>query len=80
MIDPAKLTNPYLRDIRHLDEIDVYGILELYNVTDPYIQHAIKKLLVPGGRGIKTDEQDIREATNTLNMRAARKHQNVARR
>lgn len=29
--------------------IDVYRVLELFKVTDPCIQHAVKKLLVAGG-------------------------------
>jgi hypothetical protein len=29
-----------------LTHIDVYRVLKLYNVTDPCLQHAVKKLLV----------------------------------
>lgn len=47
--------------------IDVYRVLELFNVTDPCLQHAVKKLLVAGGRGAGKDvSQDIREACDTL--------------
>ena len=47
--------------------IDVYRVLKLYNVSDPCLQHAVKKLLVAGGRGAGKDiSQDVREAIETL--------------
>lgn len=58
----------YYKDVRHLKVLDVYRVLDLYKVTNPCLQHAIKKLLVPGGRGAgKEFEQDIREASDSLN-------------
>lgn len=49
------------------DEVDVYRVLELFAVTDPCLQHAIKKLLVAGGRGAGKDiGQDVKEAVDTL--------------
>lgn len=57
----------YYKDVRHLDTIDVYRVLTLFNVTDPCIQHAVKKLLVAGGRGAGKDiERDIKEAIDSL--------------
>lgn len=56
----------YFKNVRHLDGIDVYRVLELFNVTDPCLQHAIKKLLCAGGRGAKDMEQDVQEAMDTL--------------
>ena len=47
--------------------IDVYRVLELFDVKDPAIQHAIKKLLVAGGRGHKDIEKDVNEAVVSLN-------------
>lgn len=48
--------------------VDVYRILAAFEVTDPCIQHAIKKLLCAGKRiGGKSEEQDIGEAIWTLN-------------
>lgn len=41
----------YHKDISHLKAIDVYRILDLYGVTQPALQHAIKKLLCAGKRG-----------------------------
>ena len=46
--------------------IDPYRILELFDVTNPSIAHAVKKLLVAGGRGAKDIDQDIQEVIDTL--------------
>lgn len=56
----------YHKDVRHLKSIDVYRLLELFGVTDQAIGHAIKKLMVAGGRGAKDVAQDIQEAIDTL--------------
>lgn len=57
----------YHKDVRHLETIDVYRVLALFNVTDPCIQHAVKKLLVAGGRGAGKDiNKDIQEAIDSL--------------
>lgn len=57
----------YFKDVKGLDCIDVYRLLLLFNITDPCIQHAVKKLLVAGGRGGGKDiERDIQEAIDTL--------------
>lgn len=46
--------------------IDVYRILDLYEVSDPCIQHAIKKLLAAGKRGAKDSGKDVTEAIVSL--------------
>jgi hypothetical protein len=47
--------------------VDVYRVLELFEVTNPCIQHAVKKLLVAGGRGGGKDiTRDVQEAIETL--------------
>ncbi|CAB4169121.1 hypothetical protein UFOVP1516_91 [uncultured Caudovirales phage] len=56
----------YFKDTRNLDAIDVYRVLHLFDVSDPCLQHAIKKLLCAGGRGAKDMDQDVREAIDTL--------------
>lgn len=56
----------YHKDVRHLDSVDVYRVLVLFGVTDPCIQHAVKKLLCAGQRGVKDSRKDIREAVDTL--------------
>ena len=50
----------YFKKVTHLDGIDVYRVLELFEVTDPCLQHAIKKLLCAGTRGSK-DVEDVYE-------------------
>ena len=57
----------YFKDVSHLKVIDIYRILELYGVTDPCVQHAVKKLLCSGQRGAKDADKDISEAMDTLN-------------
>ena len=57
----------YFKDVSHLNEVDVYRVLKLFNVSDPCLQHGIKKLLVAGGRGAgKNIEQDLREAVDSI--------------
>jgi len=57
----------YHKDVHHLQTVDVYRVLALFNVTDPCIQHAVKKLLVAGGRGAGKDlGKDVQEAIDSL--------------
>ena len=42
--------------------VDVYDILKAFEVTNPAIQHAVKKLLAGGKRGHKDIIQDLEEA------------------
>jgi hypothetical protein len=49
------------------DSVDVYRVLQLFAVIDPCLQHAVKKLLVAGGRGGgKPIDKDVQEAIDTL--------------
>lgn len=43
-------------------QADVYSVLEAFGVTCPAVQHAVKKLLMPGQRGSKSEIQDLDEA------------------
>lgn len=57
----------YFRDVSNLSVIDIYRFLELFNVRDNALGHAIKKLIVPGMRGGgKPAEKDVQEAIDTL--------------
>lgn len=56
----------YFRDVSHLNEVDVYRVLQLFGVTDQAIGHAVKKLLCMGLRGVKNEGQDVAEAIDTL--------------
>ncbi len=57
----------YFKPVAGLTHVDVYRVLSLFGVTDPCIQHAIKKLLVAGGRGAGKDiSTDVQEAIDSL--------------
>jgi hypothetical protein len=57
----------YFKSVSHLETVDVYRVLSLFQVNDPCIQHAIKKLLCAGDRGDKSMIKDITEARDSLN-------------
>lgn len=58
--------NHYYRDVSHLRGLDLYRFFKLFEITDPCIQHAMKKLAAAGKRGAKDDEKDVREAIASL--------------
>lgn len=67
LMPTPKKHNHYFKDVSHLKTVDVYRVLELFSVNDPCIQHAVKKLLVAGGRGAGKDiNKDIQEAIDSL--------------
>jgi hypothetical protein len=59
------MINPYYKEYPY-DTIDIYRVLQIYEVTDPCIQHAVKKLLCAGKRGYKEVEKDVEEAIMSL--------------
>jgi hypothetical protein len=57
----------YLKPLRKLQHsIDVYDVIDAFDVTNPAIAHAIKKLLAAGKRGSKGWEQDLEEALESI--------------
>lgn len=59
----------YLRTVGCLvnkDQVDVYAVLDAFEVTCPARQHAIKKLLCAGLRGKADERQDLNEAADAL--------------
>ena len=48
------------------DTLDVYRVISIFGVTDPCIQHAMKKLLCSGVRGHKDQSKDIQDVIDTL--------------
>lgn len=66
----ATLYPHYFKDVTALTHVDVYRVLALFNVTDPCLQHAVKKLLLPGCRGDKASvssiDRDVQEALHAL--------------
>ena len=61
----SKAHNHYFKDVRHLEYIDVYRIIDLYEITDPCLQHALKKILVAGGRGHKDQSRDVQDVIDS---------------
>lgn len=62
----SELYPHYYKDVSHLKQIDVYRIISLFELADPCLQHALKKVLAAGKRGAKDPKQDIKEAIDTL--------------
>lgn len=62
----------YLRTIHDCHDagayltVDVYSVLQAFNVTNPGLQHAAKKILCAGIRGKGSFHQDITEAIDAL--------------
>jgi hypothetical protein len=74
-----KMGNKYTRTIRNeageAIDVDVYDVLEAFNATCPAIQHALKKLLAPGQRGVKSTKDDVVEAVQSLNRAVTMENQ-----
>ena len=56
----------YFKDVSSLKHIDVYRVLDLFGVSNPCVQHAVKKLLCSGQRGVKDERRDVEEAVSSL--------------
>lgn len=57
--------NHYFKDVSNLDVVDVYQVLKLFNVTDPCLQHIVKKALCAGERGHKDFSRDLQDIFDT---------------
>lgn len=55
----------YFRDVSGLQKIDIYRLLELFDVTCPVAQHIIKKAMAAGKRGAKDKTKDMREVADS---------------
>ncbi len=55
-----------IHDLKKSVQVDVYSVLETFEVNCPASQHAIKKLLCAGQRGHKDRHQDLREARDAI--------------
>ena len=66
--------NKYSRKIKtislgnadHAIYADVYDVLTAFEVVNPAMAHAVKKMLAPGQRGAKGTIQDMREAVESI--------------
>jgi hypothetical protein len=56
----------YQKNVEHLKWVDVYRVLDLFGVSNPCLQHATKKLLCAGNRGVKDELKDVQEAIASL--------------
>lgn len=56
----------YKKDVSRLETLDVYRVIDLFEVTHPALQHALKKILAAGKRGAKDDARDVQEAIDSL--------------
>jgi len=54
-------TNKYKREVKPGVFVDVYDVIRAFAVTDPCLQHAIKKLLAAGERGHKNRLEDLED-------------------
>jgi hypothetical protein len=58
--------NKYQREVKEGVFVDVYDVLKAFNVVNPAMSHAIKKMLAPGQRGAKDVIQDMKEAIQSI--------------
>jgi hypothetical protein len=63
--DSDKKHSHYFKDVSKLDYIDVYRVIDLFKIEHPCLQHAVKKLLVSGGRGHKDEDRDIQDVIDS---------------
>lgn len=56
----------YFKDVSAVDAIDLYHVARLYDITDPALFHAFKKIACAGKRGAKDQAQDVQEAIDAL--------------
>ena len=67
----------YYKDVSKLDVMDVYRIIDLWEITDPCDQHALKKILCPGERGHKDIIQDTQDVIDTMQRKLEMFSENV---
>lgn len=69
----------YHKDVAHLKSIDVYRLLELFEVTCPVAQHIVKKALAAGKRGAKDQAKDMSEIADSANRWLEMREEDAAR-
>jgi hypothetical protein len=66
---PSKRSSPrnkYDREILPGIYVDVYDVLGAFTTGSPSVDHAVKKLLAPGQRGVKSRTTDLKEAISSI--------------
>ena len=64
-IERVRKHRHYFKDVSNIAEIDVYAVLKLFDVTDPCLQHIVKKALCAGKRGHKDMIEDLQNIVDT---------------
>jgi len=65
-VEAARKHSHYFKDVSGVDKIDLYHVARLYDITDPALFHAFKKIACAGKRGAKDQAQDVQEAIDAL--------------
>lgn len=60
--------NHYFKDCPY-EKVDVYRLLSVFEVTDPCLQHLVKKGLCAGKRGHKDFRKDLQDIIDTAQRR-----------
>ena len=55
------MNTKYNREIKPNVFVDVYDVLKAFNVTNPALQHMVKKALAVGQRGHKNADEDYQD-------------------
>jgi hypothetical protein len=66
LADRMEPRNKYDREITPGLWVDVYDVLDAFKVTRSAVAHAVKKLLAPGQRGVKSEIADLKEARDSI--------------
>ena len=61
-----KIKTISLGNVDHAIYADVYDVLTAFEVVNPAMAHAVKKMLAPGQRGAKGTIQDMKEAVESI--------------
>lgn len=73
-VGPFYANDKYKREIKPGVFVDVYDVIDCFEVTSGALQHALKKLLATGKRGHKDYEQDLIDILSSVE-RALFQHQ-----
>lgn len=73
-VGPFYANDKYKREIKPGVFVDVYDVIDCYEVTSGALQHALKKILAAGKRGHKDYEQDLIDILSSVE-RALFQHQ-----
>ncbi len=67
-VNPKTKYNRTICDVsgKRIGIVDVYSVLSAFSPGHPALDHAIKKLLMPGKRGKGGYIQDLNEAINSI--------------